>query len=102
MGILSHLLPKKTRFFKRIKIIPGLVSLNLTRSGHSVTVGIPHAHVTWSKVAGKNGKTRKMRRTTFGVPGTGLWRQNSKVKTIQPKGYKPPLPTNKIKIKKGP
>mgnify|MGYP000163737350 CR=1 FL=1 len=50
------------RFQKRIKILPG-VSINLSKSGVSTSVGPPGAKVTFG-----NGKTR----TTVGLPGTGI------------------------------
>lgn len=50
------------RFQKRIKILPG-VSVNLSKSGISTSVGVKGARVTMG-----NGKTR----TTVGLPGTGL------------------------------
>ncbi len=51
------------RFFKRIKVLPGL-SVNLTKSGPSVTVGMRGAHVT----LGSKGITK-----TVGIPGTGVF-----------------------------
>lgn len=50
------------RFRRRIKIMPG-ISLNLSRSGVSTSVGAKGAHVTigHDKV-----------RTTVGLPGTGI------------------------------
>lgn len=50
------------RFQKRIKILPG-VSINLSKSGVSTSVGVPGARMTFG-----NGKTR----TTVGLPGTGI------------------------------
>lgn len=50
------------RFRRRLRIVPGL-SLNLSKSGPSVSVGVRGAHVTY----GARG-----RRTTVGLPGTGL------------------------------
>jgi hypothetical protein len=51
------------RFFRRLKLAPGL-TLNLSRSGPSLSMGVRGAHVT----VGKRGVTR-----TVGVPGTGLF-----------------------------
>jgi Protein of unknown function (DUF4236) len=51
------------RFYRRVHIFPGL-SVNLTKSGPSLTVGMRGAHVTF----GRNGVTR-----TVGLPGTGLY-----------------------------
>jgi len=51
------------RFYRRVKIVPGL-SVNLTRSGHSLSVGVRGAHVT----VGPRGVTR-----TVGIPGTGIY-----------------------------
>src|SRR5207302_11423747 len=51
------------RFYRRLHIFPGL-SLNLSKSGPSVTVGMRGAHVTF----GRSGVTR-----TVGIPGTGLY-----------------------------
>jgi hypothetical protein len=51
------------RFYRRLKIAPGL-SVNLSRSGPSLSVGMRGAHVT----VGKRGITR-----TIGLPGSGLF-----------------------------
>lgn len=51
------------RFFKRIKIIPG-VTVNVSKSGMSTSLGVKGAHVTLGGVRGT--------RTTVGIPGTGL------------------------------
>ncbi len=51
------------RFYKRLHICPGL-SVNLSRSGPSLTMGVRGAHLT---VGGK-GITR-----TVGLPGTGIY-----------------------------
>jgi hypothetical protein len=51
------------RFYRRLHIFPGL-SLNLCKSGPSVTVGMRGAHLT----LGRSGVTR-----TVGIPGTGLY-----------------------------
>jgi hypothetical protein len=51
------------RFYRRLKIAPGL-SVNFSRSGPSVSVGVRGAHVT----VGRRGITR-----TIGVPGTGMF-----------------------------
>jgi hypothetical protein len=50
------------RFFRRIKIIPG-VTLNLSKLGVSASLGVKGAHVTLG-----NGKER----ATVGIPGTGV------------------------------
>ncbi len=50
------------RFYRRFKILPG-ISLNLSRSGVSTSVGVRGAHVTVG-----HGKVR----TTVGLPGSGL------------------------------
>jgi hypothetical protein len=50
------------RFSRRIKIIPG-VTLNVSKSGVSTSIGVKGAHVTLG-----HGKTR----TTVGLPGTGV------------------------------
>ncbi len=50
------------RFQRRIKILPG-VTLNVSKSGVSTSIGTRGAHVT----LGKNGV-----RTTVGIPGTGI------------------------------
>lgn len=52
-----------TRFFKRIRLFPG-VTLNLTKRGISFSFGIRGAKIT----AGRTGIRR-----TFGIPGTGLF-----------------------------
>ena len=51
-----------TRFQKRVKIFPG-VTLNLSKSGVSASIGVKGARKTFG-----HGKTR----TTVGLPGTGL------------------------------
>ncbi|MGA2408920.1 MAG: DUF4236 domain-containing protein [Candidatus Binataceae bacterium] len=51
------------RFYKRISLFPRL-SVNLSRSGPSLTVGVRGVHVT----VGRRGITR-----TAGIPGTGLY-----------------------------
>lgn len=50
------------RFQKRVKVIPG-VTINLSKSGVSTSVGVPGARVTLG-----HGQTR----VTGGLPGTGL------------------------------
>jgi len=52
------------RFFRRVRIAPGL-TINLSKSRPSLSVGGRGAHVT---LGGSRG-----RRTTVGVPGTGLF-----------------------------
>jgi hypothetical protein len=51
------------RFYRRLHIFPGL-SVNLSKSGPSLTVGMRGAHVTF----GHRGVTR-----TVGIPGTGIY-----------------------------
>ena len=51
------------RFYRRMSIFPGL-SINLSKSGPSVTVGMRGAHVT----VGGSGI-----RKTVGIPGTGIY-----------------------------
>jgi len=51
------------RFYRRIRLAPGL-SVNLSKSGPSLSVGMRGAHVTF----GKRGVTK-----TVGLPGTGLF-----------------------------
>ena len=51
------------RFYRRLHIFPGL-SVNLSKSGPSLTVGMRGAHMTF----GHKGITR-----TVGIPGTGLY-----------------------------
>jgi hypothetical protein len=50
------------RFSRRIKILPG-VTVNLSRSGVSTSIGVRGAHITVG-----HGKVRE----TVGLPGTGL------------------------------
>lgn len=52
------------RFFRRLRIAPGL-TVNLSKSGPSLSVGGRGGHVT---LGGSRG-----RRTTIGLPGTGLY-----------------------------
>jgi hypothetical protein len=51
------------RFYRRIHLCPGL-SVNLSRSGPSLSLGVRGAHVT----VGRRGVTR-----TIGLPGTGIY-----------------------------
>jgi hypothetical protein len=51
------------RFFRRVKIVPG-VTLNFSKRGASVSLGIPGAKMT----LGTSGAT-----ATVGLPGTGLF-----------------------------
>lgn len=51
------------RFYRRLHLCPGL-SLNVSRSGPSLTLGARGAHVT----VGRTGV-----RKTIGIPGTGLY-----------------------------
>ena len=51
------------RFYRRVSIFPGL-SINLSKSGPSLTVGMRGAHVTM----GRTGV-----RKTVGIPGTGIY-----------------------------
>lgn len=50
-------------FYRRLHLFPGL-SVNLSKSGPSVTVGMSGAHLTF----GRRGVTR-----TVGIPGTGIY-----------------------------
>ncbi len=51
------------RFYRRVNIFPGL-SVNLSKSGPSLSVGVRGAHVS----VGRNGV-----RKTVGIPGTGVY-----------------------------
>jgi hypothetical protein len=51
------------RFYRRFRIFPGL-SVNVSKSGPSLTVGVRGAHVT----VGRGGIRR-----TVGIPGTGIY-----------------------------
>jgi Protein of unknown function (DUF4236) len=51
------------RFYRRVHLCPGL-SVNLSRSGPSLTMGVRGAHIT----VGSRGVTK-----TVGLPGTGLF-----------------------------
>jgi hypothetical protein len=51
------------RFYRRVNIFPGL-SVNLSKSGPSLSVGVRGAHVTLG---------RKGIRKTVGIPGTGIY-----------------------------
>jgi hypothetical protein len=55
------------RFYRRVRIFPGL-SVNLSRSGPSLSVGVRDAHVT----VGRSGV-----RKTVGIPGTGIYYTSS-------------------------
>ncbi len=51
------------RFYRRLRVFPGL-SVNLSKSGPSLSVGVRGAHVT----VGKRGFTR-----TVGLPDSGVF-----------------------------
>jgi hypothetical protein len=51
------------RFYRRVHILPG-VSVNMSRSGPSLSLGVRGAHVT----VGRNGVSRSV-----GIPGTGVY-----------------------------
>ena len=51
------------RFFRRVKLMPG-VTMNLSKSGPSFSMGMRGAHVT----VGRRGVRR-----TVGIPGTGVF-----------------------------
>ena len=51
------------RFYRRVHLCPGL-SVNLSRSGPSLTMGVRGAHVTLGR-----GRVTK----TVGLPGTGIF-----------------------------
>jgi hypothetical protein len=51
------------RFFRRVRIAPG-ISVNFSRSGPSLSLGVRGAHVT----LGRRGITK-----TIGLPGTGVF-----------------------------
>ena len=51
------------RFFRRVKVLPG-VTMNLSKSGPSFSLGVRGAHVTMG---------RRGVRKTVGIPGTGIF-----------------------------
>jgi hypothetical protein len=51
------------RFYRRVSIFPGL-SVNVSKSGPSLTLGMRGAHVTFGN---------KGIRRTVGIPGTGIY-----------------------------
>lgn len=51
------------RFYRRVSIFPGL-SVNVSKSGPSLTVGMRGAHMTFGS---------KGIRKTVGIPGTGIY-----------------------------
>jgi hypothetical protein len=55
------------RFYRRVRIFPGL-TVNLSKSGPSLSVGVRGAHVT----VGQRGI-----RKTVGIPGTGIYYTSS-------------------------
>lgn len=55
------------RFYRRVHLFPGL-TVNVSRSGPSLSVGVRGAHVTFGK--------RGIRRTV-GLPGTGIYYTSS-------------------------
>jgi hypothetical protein len=69
------------RFSRRIKIIPG-ITLNVSKSGVSTSVGVKGAHVT---LGGPRGT-----RTTVGIPGTGIsYTETHKGQASQPAPVQP-------------
>ncbi len=56
------------RFFRRVRVLPGM-TINLSKSGASMSFGVRGAHYT----VGPRG-----RRVTVGLPGTGLYYTQSK------------------------
>ena len=62
------------RFYRRKKILPG-ITLNLSRSGPSISFGVRGARVT----VGPKGN-----RATVGLPGTGLFYTEHNSSTSQP------------------
>lgn len=69
------------RFQKRIKLMPG-VTLNLSKSGASTSIGTKGARYTVG-----NGK----RRATIGLPGTGI--SYTQVQSTRPSKQPPAPPT---------
>ncbi|HKD69630.1 MAG TPA: DUF4236 domain-containing protein [Candidatus Binataceae bacterium] len=55
------------RFYRRLKIFPGL-SVNISKSGPSLSVGVRGAHMT----VGRRGI-----RKSVGIPGTGIYYTSS-------------------------
>jgi Protein of unknown function (DUF4236) len=55
------------RFYRRVHVFPGL-TVNLSKSGPSLSVGVGGAHVT----VGRRGI-----RKTVGIPGTGIYYTSS-------------------------
>ncbi|GEM_PF-1800294 len=51
------------RFYRRLNLFPGL-SVNISKSGPSLTIGVRGAHLTF----GPRGVVR-----TIGIPGTGIY-----------------------------
>ena len=77
------------RFFRRIKIAPGL-SLNLSKSGGSISVGPRGAKLT----VGPRGV-----RTTVGIPGTGLYyTQNTGLSGSKPSSNRSNLSTSSAPV----
>jgi hypothetical protein len=56
------------RFFRRVKVMPG-VTMNLSKSGPSFSLGVRGAHVTLD---------RRGVRKTVGIPGTGVFYTSTK------------------------
>jgi hypothetical protein len=51
------------RFYRRVQVLPGL-SVNVSRSGPSLSVGVRRAHVTFG-----HGRVTR----TVGIPGSGIF-----------------------------
>lgn len=55
------------RFYRRIPVVPGLVYLNLSKGGWSITVGVRGLRYTFGPGA---------RSVSVGIPGSGVfWRK---------------------------
>jgi len=79
------------RFYRRLTLIPGIIRLNFSRSGVSVSLGGRGAHYT----IGPRGQ-----RTSVGIPGSGLfwveqkpWDKQSPLRPAKAPAYAPAQPT---------
>lgn len=70
------------RFQKRIKLLPGITA-NLSRKGVSTSIGVTGARVTYG-----HGE----KRTTVGLPGTGI--SHSEIERTTPAAKNEPAPEN--------
>ena len=80
------------RLFRRLRIAPGL-TVNLSKSGPSLSIGGRGAHVTLGGARG--------RRTTVGLPGTGLYWTSVHRQANARRSAAPPSPSGQVAVPVG-